>query len=66
MMAPIYKISVPQQLVNGQGYNWRDSQFDSIAEVREYLKTYVDRQYAKKARLFRITEEEIDIDKEDW
>lgn len=65
-MAPIYRISFPTQLISGVGWNWRSAEFDSVQEVRDYLKKHIKREYAKKARLFRITEEEIDIDKEDW
>lgn len=62
-----YKLQFPSAIVNGRPASWtsRAMEFSSIEDVRAEL-AITSREFIKHARIWRITEEEIDIDKEDW
>lgn len=61
-----YKLQIPTSIVNGRpAYNCIASPHRTLEEVKDKLSRH-KREYAKFAKVWRLTEEEIDIDKEDW
>lgn len=61
-----YKVQFPLKLVNGRPHSWSTPEyFPTLNRVKEEISRVV-KEYAKHARVWRLTEEEIDIDKEDW
>jgi hypothetical protein len=60
-----YKLLIPIFIVGGLPRNLTTSYHKTLDEVRSTIKD-VEREYGRYARVFRITEEEIDITKEEW
>lgn len=61
-----YEVQLPSTIFNGQPrYTNRAISLNTLEDVKRELSIY-DREYVKHARVWRLTKEEIDIDKEDW
>lgn len=60
-----YRLEIPLYIKNGRPSNYVASWHDDIEGVKAELDRTL-REYAKHAKVWRLTEEEIDIDKEDW
>lgn len=61
-----YKLQLPSTIFNGQPrYTNRPIPLSTLEDVRKELDMY-DREYSKRAKIWRVTEEEIDITEEEW
>lgn len=60
-----YKLAMPIFVINGRPTNYCSQMYETLGLVREQIDKH-DRERRKFAGVWRLTEEEIDIDKEDW
>lgn len=60
-----YRLQVPNAYVNGTVHSCKSADFEDLDKLRKFYSemSYESR---RQSSVFRITEEEIDIDKEDW